>query len=370
MEQEGYMKIIKKILFSFVLILVLGILGLFLLVYVLTYHPSHLEEQKVSCSANAPVLQPGQTLKVLNWNVQFMAGKKYIFFFDVPKGDGPHERPEASEIQKTLAEVARVIKEENPDIVLLQEVDDGAKRTDYKDQLADLIHLLPADYACNSSAFYWKNTHLPHPRVRGATGMKVSTISKYKIDSAVRHALPLIPADPITQQFGLKRAILETKMPISNSKYISAMNTHLDAFAQGSDTMEKQVIYLKELFNQRNSEKVDWFIGGDFNLLPPNFALNNLIETHREFYNPNSEIKVLFDSFKSSVPLEVLDGKDQSLFYTHIANDPDTKSKADRTIDYIFHSNGIQTKSYKVRQNDTTEISDHLPLIVEIQIPN
>ncbi|MBP9885786.1 MAG: endonuclease/exonuclease/phosphatase family protein [Leptospiraceae bacterium] len=363
------MKIIKKILLGLVSIFAITGLGLFTFVYSLTYHPSDLEEQKVSCKENPPTLSPGQSLKILNWNVQFMAGKKYVFFFDVPKGDGPHERPEAVEIQKTLSEVARVIKEENPDLVLLQEVDDGAKRTDNQDQLAELLKLLPEDYKCSASAFYWKNSYLPHPRVKGSTGMKVSTISKYKIESAVRHALPLIPADPITKQFGLKRAILETKLSISNSKYISAMNTHLDAFAQGSDTMEKQVLYLRDLFNKRNSENVDWFIGGDFNLLPPNFDLSTLMKTHQEFYNPKSELGILFESFQSSVPLEVMGGENKALYYTHIANDPDAKGKADRTIDYIFHSNAIQTKSYVVRQKDTAEISDHLPLIVEIKIP-
>ena len=185
------MKIIKKILLGLVSIFAITGLGLFTFVYSLTYHPSDLEEQKVSCKENPPTLSPGQSLKILNWNVQFMAGKKYVFFFDVP----------------------------NPDLVLLQEVDDGAKRTDNQDQLAELLKLLPEDYKCSASAFYWKNSYLPHPRVKGSTGMKVSTISKYKIESAVRHALPLIPADPITKQFGLKRAILETKLSISNSKY-------------------------------------------------------------------------------------------------------------------------------------------------------
>ena len=231
------------------------------------------------------------------------------------------------------------------------------------------MKLLPEEYSCSASAFYWRNKYLPHARVKGSTGLKVSTISKYKIESAVRHALPIIPADPITKQFGLKRAILEAKMPISNSKYLSAMNTHLDAFAHGYDTMQRQVEYLKDLFNKRNSEKVEWFIGGDFNLLPPNFDLSTLMKTHQEFYNPKSEIGVLFDSFKSTVPLEAMAGKDKELYYTHIANDPDAKGKADRTIDYIFHSNGIETKSYNVRQKDTSTISDHLPLIVEIQIP-
>jgi endonuclease/exonuclease/phosphatase family metal-dependent hydrolase len=93
------------------------------------------------------------------------------------------------------------------------------------------------------------------------------------------------------------------------------------------------------------------------------------MKNHQEFYNPKSEIGVLFDSFKSTVPLEAMAGKEKELYYTHIANDPDAKGKADRTIDYIFHSNGIETKSYNVRQKDTSTISDHLPLIVEIQIP-
>ena len=363
------MKVIKKILLSLFVILIVAVVGISALVYSLTYHPSDLQEEKVTCKANPPILKPGQKLKVLNWNVQFMAGKKYVFFFDVPNGDGPHERPESSEILTTLKEVARVIKEESPDVILLQEMDEDAKRTDNQDQLVELMKLLPEEYSCSASAFYWRNKYLPHARVKGSTGLKVSTISKYKIESAVRHALAIIPSDPITKQFGLKRAVLEAKMPISNSKYISAMNTHLDAFAHGSDTMQRQVEYLKNLFNKRNSEKVEWFIGGDFNLLPPNFDLSTLMKTHQEFYAPKSEIGVLFDSFKSAVPLEAMGGKDKELYYTHIANDPDAKGKADRTIDYIFHSNGIQTKSYYVRQKDTAAISDHLPLIVEFQIP-
>ena len=77
----------------------------------------------------------------------------------------------------------------------------------------------------------------------------------------------------------------------------------------------------------------------------------------------------MFKSFKSSVPLEVMGGDNKAQYFTHIANDPDAKGKADRTIDYVFHSDRIQTISYNVRQKDTEAISDHLPLIVEIKIP-
>ena len=107
---------------------------------------------------------------------------------------------------------------------------------------------------------------------------------------------------------------------------------------------------------------------GDFNLLPPNFDFIHTYETHQEFYAPKSEIEFYLIRSNQQFLLEAMAGKDKELYYTHIANDPDAKGKADRTIDYIFHSNGIQTKSYYVRQKDTAAISDHL-LIVDFQIP-
>jgi len=132
-----------------------------------------------------------------------MAGKNYVFFYDLLDNSGPDGRPSPEDIAKTLKEVARIIQDENPDVILLQEVDDGAKRTDYEDQLASLLPLLPKEYACYASAFYWKASFVPHPRIMGAAGMKLSTISKYKMTEAVRHQLALIPADPLTQQFNL-----------------------------------------------------------------------------------------------------------------------------------------------------------------------
>ncbi|MGH2542814.1 MAG: hypothetical protein ACRDIB_08455, partial [Ardenticatenaceae bacterium] len=62
-----------------------GIGGLFLLVGVLlivgwavTFHPPEVQAEAVTCPESAPRLQQGQALKVLSWNVQFMAGKEYV----------------------------------------------------------------------------------------------------------------------------------------------------------------------------------------------------------------------------------------------------------------------------------------------------
>src|SRR5690606_24228277 len=54
-------------------------LGLFVAVYALTWHPADRETAPVACSAPAPALQPGQALKVMTWNIQYLAGKRYVF---------------------------------------------------------------------------------------------------------------------------------------------------------------------------------------------------------------------------------------------------------------------------------------------------
>ena len=74
-----------------------GLIGtLILSIQFMNYHPEPLEEMEVHCSADAPELQPGEQLKVLNWNIQYLAGKSYVFWYDVSDGSGkdipPHPK--------------------------------------------------------------------------------------------------------------------------------------------------------------------------------------------------------------------------------------------------------------------------------------
>ena len=72
--------------------------ALALMVYALTYHPGPVERVAVNGDTNAPVLQPGQKLRILSWNVQYMAGKNHVFFYE----GGTDERPSPTEIAATL----------------------------------------------------------------------------------------------------------------------------------------------------------------------------------------------------------------------------------------------------------------------------
>lgn len=340
----------------------------FLFLWFANYHPGDAESEVVMCSRQAPLLKPGQKVKVLSWNVQYMAGKNYVFYYDVPDGSGPDERPSGKDIAATIKEVARVIRDENPDVVLLQEVDDGARRTDYDDQLKLLLSRLPDDYVCHASAFYWKSFFVPHPRIMGAVGMKLSVISKYTIRDSVRHRLPQMPDNFIVRQFSLKRAVQEVRLPVENRKEFLILNTHLDAFAQGTDTMERQVAAVKSLLEKFTDDGYSWMIGGDFNLLPPGKAYGLLGRQQKGYYQEKTQIKSLFDQYRAVPGLDEANGLEQEKWFTHFSNDPEV-IEPDRTIDYIFISKDIKLADHYVRQHDTLKISDHMPVAAEIELP-
>lgn len=353
-------KWILRIVFSF-----LGLSTLFLMwVYAVTFHPDAVMPIAVQCSADAQDYQ-GQPLKIMTYNIQYLAGKGYVFYYDLPGNTGPDERPSPQSIQATLQGISTLIREQNPDVLLIQEFHDGAKATDYQNQLQLLQDALgDMAYACSAAAFYWKADFVPHPRIFGSVGMKLGTLSRYRLSSAARYQLPLIPADPITQAFNLKRAVLVTEL--AGTPAVSLLNTHLDAFAQGSDTMQRQVAQLMALLAQKDQQGHLWLLGGDFNLLAPSIY-PNLPASQQYLYNPHTELSPLLEKYPS-VPSQQDMAADPTAWFTHFPNDTDV-SAPDRTIDYVFLSKQWQIKHAQVIRGSSLSLSDHLPLLLEVE-PN
>ncbi len=360
-----------------ILILLAGLLGGF--IYFTNWYPADVQAEKIHTKGNAPILKVGQHFKVLSWNIQYLAGKDFVFFYDdgaeVAKNVATRPTPQA--IGNTLKEVAKVIIQEDPDLILLQEVDDGAARTDYQDQLEELLLLLPDEYKCHTSTFYWKSSFVPDPNVWGSAGMKLSIISKYQLKTATRHALPLItyPNLPfnrvvyewVKRQFYIKRAIQEVSIPLEGGGELLIFNTHFSAFAQGSNTMEKQVSKAQQLLEGADSKAKPWIFAGDLNLLPTTKAYQQLNPTHQGLYNEKSELEPLLAKYPSFPSPEQVDTTQSKAFFTHFPNDPRVKAP-DRTIDYIFHSPSITLFRAYVQQEGTLKISDHLPIIGEFLI--
>ncbi len=337
------------------------------LVRLATFHPPDRQAVAVTCPDGVPILSAGQTVKIMSWNIQYMAGKNYVFFFDVADGNGPDDRPSAADVTLTLDEVGRVIREEDPDLVLLQEVDDGAARTDHQDQLSLLLARLASQYPCHCSAFYWRAWYVPHPRIHGSVGMKLSILSKYKITTAVRHQLARKAEDLVTRQFSIQRAVLEAHLPVKDGKDLAVLDTHLEAFAKGTDTLARQVGQVKSILDGLTREGCPWVIGGDFNLLPPG-RYASLPEGQRVYFKEHTEISPLFETFQAVPSLDEINGPEGALWLTHFPNDPAVKGP-DRTIDYFFIPRSLALMEHHVRQQDTLRISDHFPVVATIQLP-
>jgi endonuclease/exonuclease/phosphatase family metal-dependent hydrolase len=333
-----------------------------------TFHPPAVAGESVVCPDDAPTLEPGQSLEVMNWNVQYFAGKDYVFWYDLLDESGPDERPSPEAITATFDDVVRVIAEEDPDVIVLQEVDDGAARTDGEDQLARLLAQVDDAYACHASAFYWRAAFVPHPRIMGSVGMKLSTISRYRIDEATRYQLAQMPSDLLTRQFDIRRAILETRLPVDGADDLVVLNTHLDAFAQGTDTMQRQVAETRGLLDDLTEAGEPWVIGGDFNLLPPGRQYDDLGPAQQAYYEPDSELAVLTDAYPSVPSLEEANGPDREAWYTHVPNDPAVDGP-DRTIDFLFHAPSLTLGDHDVRHDGTLDVSDHLPVVATYDLP-
>src|ERR1700731_2557789 len=107
----------------------------------LNYHPRPIEPNDVGNFEPAPFLFPGQRLRVVTFNVQFLAGTGYHFFYE----GGPDTLVARSDIENTAGLVSAFLANSNADLVLLQEVDCGARRTCYLDELTLLRSALPKE---------------------------------------------------------------------------------------------------------------------------------------------------------------------------------------------------------------------------------
>ncbi|MFO2464612.1 endonuclease/exonuclease/phosphatase family protein [Pseudomonas sp. 15FMM2] len=338
------------------------------LVYSLTWRPDDKQTQAVSCVApRAPTLLPGQAIKVMTWNVQYLAGKNYVFWYDTPDGSGPDERPTVEDMAFSLDEVARVIRDEHPDILLLQELDEDAKPSHYQDQLALLQERLSDLYPCSVQAFDWKADFVPDWHILGSVGRKLVTLSRYQIEHAERLQLPVASVNLVSRQFQPKPALLLSYLPLSDGGQLAVLNTRLDRATPGSGAIREQVQMTVKLLDKFESRGTPWLIGGDFNLLPLGQFLR-LDASQRGQYSPDSELHLLWDKYPMAPSNSQSSGIDRAKWLTHFPNDPSLDGP-DRTLDYLFYSPRLKKVEARVRQDDTLRISDHLPVIARFLLP-
>jgi endonuclease/exonuclease/phosphatase family metal-dependent hydrolase len=282
----------------------------------------------------------------------------------VQRPQGQHVSPSPEDIAHDLDEVVRVIREEQPDLVLLQELDDGAKATGYHNQLALLQERLIDLYPCSVEAFDWKADFVPSLRVFGSVGRKLATLSRYRIDQAERWQLPR--AVSTLSLFHPQQTLLGAYLPIAEgTQHLAVLNTRLEPYRQASDAQAKQLQAVAKRVDRLEAQGTPWLLGGDFNLLPLG-QYRRLAPNEQHQYSPADDLHLLWDRYPI-IPSNVeAGGADRADWFTHF---PATAKGPDRTLDYLVHSPRLQQLEGRVRQEDTLGISDHLPLMGRFLLP-
>jgi len=320
--------------------------------------PDPIMEVPTTCSPDAPTLPRGDTVRALVWNIQFSAGRANEFFYD----GGPAVSVTEAEVVQTLDQIAEVIATYDPDLVLLQEVDRDSRRTHHIDQLTELLDRAP--YPCHAATPYFRGDFVPHPphEPLGQVDMQLAILSRYALGRATRHQLPLLKESWLRQQFNLKRALMETTLPIEGGGELVTFNAHLSAYARGDGTLEAQVDQIAQHLGQAEAEGRPWLLGADLNALPPGDDPARL-GTAADLYATTSPLAALFADHTPAVPLHAYQD-DPTPWRTWL---PFGSSRADRTLDYVFTGSQVSVISFTVLKH-ISEPSDHHPMLVEFEL--
>ena len=160
-----------------------------------------------SITANPEVVNP----KIMTWNIRFGAGR--IPWFADSCGDRVIMTEQ--ETFNHLWDIVELINAEQPDIILLQEVDVLSKRSAYIDQIQWILDHTYLNYGAYASM--WQSQYILSDGL-GRVDAGNAILSLWKIIEAERIQLPLrTDQDDLTQYFYLRRNILKTKIATGES---------------------------------------------------------------------------------------------------------------------------------------------------------
>lgn len=150
---------------------------------------------------------PKDTLTIMTWNIKF-GGARIDFFFDCY---GDRVWMTEPEVRTNLAGLLAKIRQVQPDILLLQELDIDSKRSAYVNMLKYFADSSGLPYAAYTSQ--WHVRYLPKKGL-GPINSGNAIFSRWPIDTAYRLPLPLVQAYPWWYRlFYLRRNLLVAILP-------------------------------------------------------------------------------------------------------------------------------------------------------------
>jgi endonuclease/exonuclease/phosphatase family metal-dependent hydrolase len=222
-----------------------------------------------------------------------------------------------------LEGIASLVKDQKPDVVLLQEVDRGTNRSGNVDQIGELAKSTKYQSAFGASLFNYDG---------GEYGL--AFLARGLIGYHATIPLPVRPAQTRAGGSHEPRVALVTILQVKKNTW-RAINTHLDPADEGARAQE--VSALVGAIHRQQAARTPLIVGGDFNSTPDDAVLQPIRSAG------------LHDAW---VECGSGDG------FTYPADNPTKR------IDYLWLSEGMTCESATVLD---TQVSDHRPLLVTLK---
>lgn len=224
------------------------------------YHPQDLLSIETHNNPKNAV-EKASDINVMTWNIGYAGlDQTQDFFMD----GGKKSKPDSIDrVKSNLEELTQLIKLQNADVLMLQEVDVNSARTYEVDELKYLTSHL--DTFGNSFAYNYKVKYVPVPfPPLGKIEAGQVTLTAFESVESLRLALPGQYAWPKSLVM-LDRCALVNYIKIKGSdEKLVIINVHLSAYDDGS-IREQQMAYVRA-FIKAEYEKGNYVVlGGDFN---------------------------------------------------------------------------------------------------------
>lgn len=240
----------------------LAVILIYVAYVVLSYQRIEDDQQlTIEGTAKGDKLRLGTDYTAVTYNIGFGAyTPDFTFFMDGGTQSWANSR---ESVINCIDKDIELLKEQNADLVLMQEVDFNSTRSYHVDELAQIrsaFENTSSSFAVNyHSAFLFYPLYQPH----GASNAGLLTLSNTQMTSAVRRSLPI--SESLSRFIDLDRCYSVNRLPAENGRELIIFNVHTSAYGTDGDLQKQQ---LTKLFDDMNKEyeKGNYVIcGGDFN---------------------------------------------------------------------------------------------------------
>lgn len=310
--------------------IVFGILGVILLI----------SAGSVAQGTSITAQDSDDDVRVMTYNIKHGQGNDDCEDDGTPDGRSlgtPEGTPSAAQCDVDLDRTADVIASLESDIVALQEVDRSWARSGGVDQPTELVQALDVNACFGANLDHQPDEHADEPHQYGTL-----ILSTYPILSCDNILLP-------TSEGWEQRGVLDVRVEIDGLGEVAILNTHLQAGREGDEEEAvRQRAEAADIIAERIAElDVPVILMGDFNAEPG-----------------DEELAPLRDADLGLKDAWEVAGDEETEGNTSPAS-PD--EDAERRIDAIFVSDGIDVRSAEVPVTEDTRIaSDHFPVVADL----